>query len=451
MIKKFKTCILLLCLLSGVNPVVRGQAVAVPDSLFTSYFRLNSGGWTAGDATISIPLADGRVIWLFGDSYLANVDTTNNTLPCLFQIRNCMVLQDSTHPEVLNTYIDTTQSGVLRSTFKLAPNEPAILWPGHGYTYLDTVFIYLDEVGANMENKGVYLAKLLLPELQIQGIYPLAEQNNILTGRAVITDTVNGFRYIYGNKLNWIVWEAYVARMPIAGNPLHNYEYYNGTSWTTDPVQAIKIMDDAVSPGFSVFKHGNNYYLLTQENGYLTCGLGRNIYLYESAFPWGPFGNKKTIYTIDDQFNGHYLLTYNAQAHPAFTDSTGLLISYNLNDWIDTIPPYTCPSQCKDVWHDRLDADTYRPKFVRYPMETTTTVPSGLVNPGGLIYPNPVRRGELFYYSEMVERITLLKMDGSFRQTSALPPFAAPSTPGFYIAIVDCKDGIKRFQKLLVH
>jgi hypothetical protein len=123
-----------------------------------------------------------------------------------------------------------------------------------------------------------------------------------------------------------------------------------------------------VSPGFSVIKINNSYQLVTQENGYLTCGLGRNIYSYQSASPNGKFKSKKLLYTIEDQVNGHYLLTYNAQAHPQFLSNDELLISYNVNDTYDTIPPDICPSQCKNAFLDRMDADSYRPKFVRVPL-----------------------------------------------------------------------------------
>ena len=74
------------------------------------------------------------------------------------------------------------------------------------------------------------------------------------------------------------------------------------------------------------------------------------------------------MYTIEDQINDHYLLTYNAQAHPQFLSNDELLISYNVNDTYDTIPPDICPSQCKNAFLDRMDADSYRPKFVRVPL-----------------------------------------------------------------------------------
>lgn len=425
--------------------------MATPDSLFTSYFRLNSGGWTAGDATISVPLPDGRTIWLFGDSYLADADTNNNTLPCLFQVRNCMLVQDAGNPEILTTYIDSTQAGVLRSTFKLAPDDPTVLWPGHGFTFNDTLFIYLDAIGQNLDNLGVYVAKLQLPGLETEGIYPLPEQDEILPGRAVLTDSASGYRYIYGNKLNWIVWEPYIARMPIDGNPLAPYEYYTGSSWSTNPSEALKIMADPVSPGFSAFKFNDKYYLLTQENGYLTCGLGREIYLYDCEHPWGPFENKTLIYTIEDKFNDNYLLTYNAQAHPSFTQNGELLVSYNLNDWIDTLAPYICPSQCKDVWHDRMDADTYRPKFVRFPLEEPVSTAADIVKADYKLFPNPAKRGSIINIEgPEIRNISIMTTTGSVH-TMKPGLFHAPEQPGAYIVAIYAADGRVYFEKMMVY
>ncbi len=125
-----------------------------------------------------------------------------------------------------------------------------------------------------------------------------------------------------------------------------------------------------MSPEFSVVILKNKYYLITQDNGYLTCGLGRDIFSYESSSPFGKFVTQRKLFTIEDQINGHYLLTYNAMAHPQFNMNDELLISYNVNDLVDTLEPNVCPSQCKHVFSDRMNADSYRPKFVRVPFET---------------------------------------------------------------------------------
>src|SRR5215813_171886 len=118
------------------------------DSTFTDYFR-RSHGWTAGDATISIALPDGRTMWLFGDSFIDSYDSTNNTLPCLFQIRNCFMIQDAHDPNKMTTYIDSTQTGINRTFFKNGPVVNTVFWPGHGFVYNDTIFVFLEEYNSN--------------------------------------------------------------------------------------------------------------------------------------------------------------------------------------------------------------------------------------------------------------------------------------------------------------
>jgi hypothetical protein len=168
-----------------------------------------------------------------------------------------------------------------------------------------------------------------------------------------------------------------VARGSLS-NPGLPWEYFTGAGWSPDPGLVQKIGNDPVSPGFSVFPKGGNYYLVTQENGYLECGLGREIWSYHSGQPWGPFTGKTLLYTEESKFNGEYLLTYNAQAHPWNTENGELLVCYNVNDRVDTLSPHVCPSQCKHIWTDRLDADSYRPKFVRVPMDLITSSERGI-------------------------------------------------------------------------
>ncbi|MFZ4522434.1 MAG: DUF5005 domain-containing protein [Bacteroidales bacterium] len=384
-----------------ITAFVSGQNISYFDTTWTNYFRLNSGGWTAGDATISIPLPDSRVIWLFGDSYTNNVDTTNNTLPCLFQVRNCYMVQDSVNRNRFKTILDTTMTGVNRTTFKIVPNDTTLLWPGHGYVDHDTVYIFTERYhSTTLAYLGCYVVKLHLPDLHQVGIYPVHDNGpNSIYGRAVIADTNTGYLYIYGNRLNWIVWEPVVARCSLS-NPLLPWEYYTGSGWSWFPEQAQKISSDPVSPGFSVMKQNGNYYLITQENGYLECGLGREMYSYQSHTPWGPFTNQNLLYTEESKFNGAYLLTYNAQAHPFFTENNELLLSYNVNDRVDTLAPNICPSECRHIWTDRMDADCYRPKFVRIPMDMITgtgTELTGRINlPELRLHPDPVKEGATF-------------------------------------------------------
>jgi PKD repeat protein len=179
-------------------------------------------------------------------------------------------------------------------------------------------------------------------------------------GNAVIPDEASNFLYIYGHRKNWMVLEPYLARCPL-DNVMGKWEFYDGSSWTTDLTKASKISNETVSPSFSAIKLNNKYYIITQENGFLTCGLGRQMFACSSDTPYGPFVNKKTIWVINDKYKGSYMITYNGTAHPEFNANNELLISYNVNG--------ICPNECQNTWADRMNADTYRPKFVRVPFE----------------------------------------------------------------------------------
>jgi len=429
------------------------------DSVFTEYFRRNGNGWTAGDATISVPLSDHRVIWLFGDSYIVPVDTNNNTLPCLFQVRNCMMVQDSVDRSHFLTHIDSNATGINRTTFKLSESTVfQLLWPDHGFEYMDTVYIFL----AHLDNStwdliDIYVAKLQMPGLEITGMVLLPDKAGYTFGRCVLTDTSAGYRYIYGNKVNWIVWEPFVARCPLDGL-FGEWEYWTASGWSSNINALWKISEMPVSPSYSVVMIDGRYYLITQENGYLTCGLGREIYSYESDYPTGPFTNKRLLYTEESMFNERYLLTYNAFSHPYFTEDNELLISYNVNDRVDTLEPYVCPSQCVNIWTDRMDADTYRPKFVRVPLGLITGAGDKKIGHlSGILTPNPARPGQAVSWQETAHVVapaeiaisditgkTVIRYAGLSSRS-----FSAPFLPGLYFVRIT-KHGHPDFNGKLV-
>lgn len=369
--------------LLGLQPAST-QNAAYPDTTFTNYFRRESG-WTAGDATLSIPLPNNKVLWLFGDSYIDNYNPADTSLPCMFQVRNAAMLQTKSNPNQMTTLLDYSQSGINRTLFKLSNNELPYyyFWPGHGYVHGDTVYIFLQRYhtpqgSSQINHVGTYLAKMLLPNLELVGIYALPATDGIFFGRWVFVPVNGNFVFVYGNKVHDVpfgngtlkVWKPYVARVPI-NNPMGPWQFRTSNSWSNDPAQAAPISTHGVSPGFSVLRRDGDLYLITQQNGYLQCGSGREIYSIKGgAAPWEPFTSKQTIYVAPDQYNGQYLLTYNAYVHPSWNRKEGLLISYNVNDHSDTSKYKNCPSQC--FYGNTRNADTYRPKFIRLPWSALT-------------------------------------------------------------------------------
>ncbi len=349
---------------SGVNPPDSIRTVSYKDSVFTEYFRKTSG-WIASDATISLPLPNNKVLWLFGDTYIDGYRASDTSINCFFQVRNSMLLQDKQNPSQLLTILDNTQTGVNRTPIKVGDNT-TYFWPGHGYAEGDTAIVFWQQyTGANYTLLGNYVSKIYTPGFVDASAIKKLEQiplpADVTYGVSVIVDSIAGYRYIYGFKPDWIINRALVARSSINNDITEAWEFYTGTSWSTNASAAGTVLPGSqnyVSPSYSVVKIQNKYYLISQDIGFLSCGLGRDIYAWKSDSPQGPFTDKTLLYTIEDKYRGSYYITYNATAHPEFTKNNELLISYNVND--------ICPAQCGPNG-GRRNADGYRPKFIRVP------------------------------------------------------------------------------------
>ena len=302
------------------------------NQLFTRY-----SGWTGGDATYSIPLPDGRIMWLFGDSFIGTVKPDRSRTGGLF-LRNAVMIQDGNQM--------TTLSGGV-SAF-LEPSNPGWwYWPGHGLAHGDTlqvIFFGFKSTGGgawDFAYASVDVATFHLPDLTLISIERKVTDPPTNYGACVLED--GGYTYLYGSEKVGLSKFMHVAR--VQGRDLNGtWEYFTGTDWTTDPAASARVFAH-VSDQFSVFKKDSRYYLLTQHHI-----LGGEIFIYDSDNPAIGFDDKKLVYCTP-QSNAGNLFTYNAFAHTEFSGSDGLLVSYNVNSFV-----------FGDLFQN---ADNYRPYFVR--------------------------------------------------------------------------------------
>lgn len=348
--------------------LLNAQSPAYHDTVFTSYFERTSG-WTAGDATISIPTPEGESIWLFGDSHIDDFQASDSTIACLFQVRNAIMVQDILNPSAFRTILDDQRTGVARTPVKVLPDDGTFFWPGHGYAKPDTAIVFWLRYNNSLALEGTYYTRISTQNLRdasaIGELQEVPWTKGFEFGNAVVVDSSAQYIYIYGQKKDWIILRPYVARIPVDRDVSGEWEFYTGDGWSANVDEAAQLMgstNDYVSASFSVLKLQNKYYMISQDIGFLTCGLGREIYSWESESPAGPFVNKKLLYTIEDQYQGQYWVTYNATAHPEFIKDNELLISYNLNGLCD-------PPECENAFTDRRKATGYRPKFIRVPLD----------------------------------------------------------------------------------
>lgn len=332
--------------------------ITYKDTVFTNYFKRTTG-WIAGDGAISFPLNNGKSLWTFGDTYIDNYDAATKTVPCLFQVRNAGLSMEIKNPGTQTTYIG---NGSPKSWFQVGTDNHYWFWPGPGYAFKDTAYIFLGRIASTggtgswafKSVDSLYAAKIKISTMEVVGYAALGSKNGITFNNSIVQS--GDYNYVYGIKNNGFGNDLFVARFPI-NNLYADWEYFSGSNWTKDIMSAHKIHSEFTS-SFDVCKVGDKFILLTTQFS-VGCDQGKEIYAYTSTAPFGDFGNKKTVWTVDDTLQGHLPMFYIAAAHPEFDNGKKeLLVTYCINGY------GTCVNTCVN---NRMNPDVYRPKAIRIP------------------------------------------------------------------------------------
>jgi hypothetical protein len=320
-------------------------------------------GWIASDGCISVPLSDGRDLWMMGDSYIDNLDTLTGTVGCLFQVRNCALLQPMNNwtPSATSTLIGHMKR--VPSLFKAGADDKYLLWPTGGYQYKDTVFVYnssqKDTVGGlGFTHSGNdILAKMLLPGLQVVGYDPLPDFEGVEFGLGFDNDEPGDYIYTWGIQPAFINCHIVVARFP-RNKPSVAWTFWNGKTWDTSIAHIAPVATGA-SNGSYVAKVRNRYVLVSTEFS-VSCDAGTKIYVASSSRLTGPFTANKVLYTIPDNVLGHAPFFYGPAIHPEYINAKNeLLITYDINGYSN------CAPNCID---NGFNPDYYRPRGLRVPL-----------------------------------------------------------------------------------
>jgi len=332
------------------------------DPALTDFFRRTSG-WTAGDGALSVPLSDGRVLWLFGDSHVDDVDPASGTMPCLFQTRNAALIHQKHDLKNPRTLIGNGPG--FRSWLKNSTNEAKEwFWPGCGFQEGKTVRIYLAALrktatggSFGFESTGQdFWAEISFPEIELQKFVPLPDFNGIHFGNGFVVD--GDYVYAFGGKQRGLASDVFVARFK-RKQAQSNWSFWDGKDWKSDATNAVAIVYGK-SNSIHVCKVRNRFVLTTSQFS-VGCDQGNQIYMGTSTKPTGPFTTLKPIFTIDDTYQGHLPFFYFAVAHPEFEDQKGeLLVTYSINGYEQ------CVSACDN---GRAIPDHYRPKAIRVPFK----------------------------------------------------------------------------------
>lgn len=334
------------------------------DSTFDGYVTQNGPGWTGGDGTYSLVLPDGTNLFMWSDSYIGTVDpTTRLRKNSLFTAHNSLtILNQTTGSWTTVGYPPSTTSYFVPS------NTSDWFWVGYGWVTQPSpgtykINIMLLEWTGRFQLVGHSVATLSWPSLSIDSITPVSGLDTSLEWGTKILQ-VGKYYYIYGLKDPGTDDKTpYVARTTSLNNMTNasTWQFWNQTqkTWLSGESNATAMPGVmAVTPEYSVDQmtyNASTFYLMVGMDPLNPpYPLWDAVTTWYACSPHGPWSYKTTVYiTPEAGANGcstGTLFTYNPKAHIEFTNSNGILVSYNVN-----------ANEGKDL----VCANDYMPRFIR--------------------------------------------------------------------------------------
>ncbi|RYZ99998.1 MAG: DUF4185 domain-containing protein [Sphingobacteriaceae bacterium] len=354
--------------------------------------------WTGADASYSVPLGDGKILWAFGDTFLGKVYPPDANHKYRWRnptslVSNTFMIQNTNVTP--NTFITVTgpkaQSGSYwpvaktGNEFKTGPQHEWY-WPSDGTVIGDKLYMFFTKF-KTLSNGSYYTAAtdvFIFSVAELKGLtatmstvnsstlnyftMPAGQHDETHFGAAILKDGDTD-QYIYiADKVDFYPfgkWHCskvlkadqknlYGPRLYLTGyGPAPNYEpqwgnTFAGAASTKGNMQMLKngkLSDFLVMNEFGVIKTKNKYRLITQKEG-----DSRKIVSYESKTPVGPWECETLIYDITE-VDTEPVSTYNGFLHSHIKNGENqYLFGYNLN-----------AQKFSDVFSR---VDTYHPKFI---------------------------------------------------------------------------------------
>jgi hypothetical protein len=351
---------------------------ATQPAMFDDLFTSNGDGWLGSDGTISIPLPDGRILWVMGDGYIGTASNASHLasgspdIPeylhgkprrerntgALF-VRNSLLVQTPTSM--------LTLSGG-RPLYTSALNPTDVARSGHWYWGEDgtvegsTIKVLLARMAKDhavngewgFKQVGVDVATLQYPQLGVLRYAAFDAPPGISWGNHVVETPTHTYVYglRYAGERSGQPHGATYAMRARAGKLLESktYEYWTGTTWSSDAALLGPMRESGTSSAITAI---GRISVVPAGSGFAMVHSGPRLIDMESrvrtaSSPEGPWSAPRTLFKPPNP--RCKAVIYNYYPHPQFNVDGNVLFSYNING---------------DYAACGLDA--YRPRFVAVP------------------------------------------------------------------------------------
>lgn len=293
--------------------------------------------WVGGDDAYSIPLADERRLWLFGDSFIARTPGGDRTGAAF--INNSIAIQHGADPATAGMEFVWGGDGEDPDAFFPAPGGGVYRWPGHGALIGDTLLLFFMLVHDVPSPPG---AIETLTFFEIVGWDALAlevtshdprswQPRKVPLPEAPFADLVgNGGVLVDGGFLHAHAWRdgstflARWGRSQAAEGDLRRPEWWCGphVGWSRGPDAEPHATLHDVETEFTVHRDpATGRFLHVQ-----MAGLGQpRLELRSAADLHGPWSAPRVVFRPPERQDA---FTYAGKAHPGLSDD-GLAVTFN--------------------------------------------------------------------------------------------------------------------------
>jgi hypothetical protein len=331
----------LFLLMAPEPPFEVGSAQPLP-ALTQRFYHTE--GWTGSDAAYSIPLGDGRLLWLFGDTWIGKIEGGKRVGPRM--INNSAAIQSLKDDKTPFRFF--WHAGEKPLALFRPPREGNWYWPGDGAVVEGRLHLFCRVLkrkadgppGFQFDWFGNDLLRIDNPADEPTAWkfdrFSLPQgENDLRPGVACLVE--GDHLYSYGlfpakacRAFHTPLAVARIHRKKLAAGDLTAWEYWcksaDGERWSQRLSDPVPLFTDSATE-MSIGRVPGIPGLIAT---YTSLGLGGDIVVRHAERPEGPWSKPLRVYRCPEA--GGKLLLYAAKAHSALSQRDGqMIITYCRN------------------------------------------------------------------------------------------------------------------------
>jgi hypothetical protein len=337
-LKRFWIAAAFFCVACAAEPRIAVTPLSEYDLLFQK-----DGIWRGADGDYTVRLDEGKTLWLFGDTLLADIDAGKSLREGM--INNSVAIQQGHDPMTARlTFYYGRGAGGESAAFFAPENGRGWFWPFHGLTTPSGLYVFLVRVEregpespfgfrasgnalVRISNPGDSVDQWRLSAYRIPWAR-FSPSKNILFGSAVLPE--NGDALIYGVD-ETIVQGKHRKYMILARAPggaleaFDQWRFYGHGVWSSKIADAERLCEDVANEySVSYLPERSTYVLIQSADGFSDTILARF-----ASKPWGPWGGPRVLYRCPEARRDKRFFCYAAKGHTELSrDAGGLIVTY---------------------------------------------------------------------------------------------------------------------------